>query len=71
MYERLFFTTSMTNTAERQIEALMLLGVPRGLAVDWDPTSAKVGLQQLRRFRGEIAPLEAVLVGPRTEPVAR
>ncbi len=71
MYERLFYTGPVANGAEHQSEALMLLGVPRGLSVDWDPTSAKVGLQQLRRFRGEIAPLEAVLVGPRTEPVAR
>ncbi len=29
----------------------------------WDPTTAKIGLQQLRRLRGEIAALEAVLVG--------
>ncbi len=63
MYERLFYAGDMTNVAEEQIEALMLLCPPRGLAVDWDPTTAKVGLQQLRRLRGEIAALEAVLVG--------
>ena len=53
----------MTNVAKRQIEALALLCLPRGLSVEWDPTTAKVGLQQLRRLRGEIAALEAVLVG--------
>ncbi len=62
-HERLFYTWTMTNCAEHQIEALMLLCVPRALSPDWVPASAKVGLRQLRRLRGEIAALEAVLVG--------
>lgn len=53
----------MTNIAEQQIGALALLRLPRGSSVHWDPTTAKIGLQQLRRLRGEIAALEAVLVG--------
>lgn len=53
----------MTTAAEQQIEALVLLCVPRGSSLHWDPSAAKIGLQQLRRLRGEIAALEAVLVG--------
>jgi hypothetical protein len=53
----------MANVAEGQIEALALLCVPRSSSLQWDPSAAKVGLQQLRRLRGEIASLEAVLVG--------
>ena len=53
----------MNNIAEQQIGALALLRLPRSSAVHWDPTTAKIGLQQLRRLRGEIAALEAVLVG--------
>jgi hypothetical protein len=53
----------MVNVAEHQIEALASLCLPRSSAVDWDPTAAKVGLQQVRRLRGELAAFEAVLVG--------
>ena len=53
----------MANTAAQQIEALALLCVPRSSSVHWDPTTAKIALQQLRRLRGELAALEAVLVG--------
>ncbi len=53
----------MAITAAQQIEALALLCVPRGSSAHWDPTTAKIGLQQLRRLRGELAALEAVLVG--------
>jgi hypothetical protein len=53
----------MANVAEHQIEALASLCLPRSSAVHWDPTAAKVALQQLRRLRGEIAAFEAVLVG--------
>ena len=53
----------MTNVAEQQIGALALLRLPRSSSVHWDPATAKIGLQYLRRLRGEIAGLEAVLVG--------
>ena len=53
----------MNNGATTQIEALTLLCLPRSSSTQWDPTTAKIGLQQLRRLRGEIASLEAVLVG--------
>ncbi len=53
----------MANVAEHQIEVLAVLCVPRSSSVHWDPTTAKIGLHQLRRLRGEIAALEAVLVG--------
>jgi hypothetical protein len=52
----------MANVAEHQIEALELLWVPRSSTMHWDPSAAKIGLQHLRRLRGEIAALEAVLV---------
>ncbi len=32
-------------------------------AMDWDPGAARLGLQELRRLRGELAAVEAVLVG--------
>jgi HNH endonuclease len=53
----------VVNVAEHQIETLASLCLPRSSAVDWDPTSAKVALQQVRRLRGELAAFEAVLVG--------
>jgi hypothetical protein len=53
----------MANVAEHQIETLASLCLPRSSAVDWDPTAAKVALQQVRRLRGELAAFEAVLVG--------
>lgn len=63
MYEHTFYTWGMANNATKQIEALTLLCLPRSSSTHWDPTTAKTGLQQLRRLRGEIAALEAVLVG--------
>ncbi len=53
----------MANVAAHQIETLASLCLPRSSAVHWDPSAAKIGLQQLRRLRGEIAAFEAVLVG--------
>ena len=41
---------------------LKSLRVPRVSSTDWDPTAAKLGLSELRRLRGEISALEAVLV---------
>jgi hypothetical protein len=63
MYELAFYTLDMAIVAEHQIRTLASVCLPRSSATDWDPTSAKIGLQQLRRLRGEIAALEAVLVG--------
>lgn len=45
-----------------QIETLASLCVPRSSVVQWDPSTAKIGLQHLRRLLGETAALEAVLV---------
>ncbi len=53
----------MDNGATAQVEALTLLCLPRSSSTQWDPATAKIGLQQLRRLRGEIALLEADLVG--------
>lgn len=53
----------MITAGAHQIEALALLCVPRGSSSDWDPASARVGLQQLRRLQGELDCLRAVLVG--------
>ena len=36
--------------------------MPRGSSTDWDPSAAKLGLSELRRLRGEMSALEAVLV---------
>ncbi len=46
-----------------QIGVLKGLCVPCVSSTDWDPTAAKLGLQELRRLRGELAAVEAVLVG--------
>ena len=53
----------MANSADHLIEALARVCLPRSSSVDWDVATAKVGLQHLRRLRGEMAALEAVLVG--------
>ena len=45
-----------------QIGVLRGFCVPRVLSTDWDPTAAKLGLCELRRLRGEMSALEAVLV---------
>jgi hypothetical protein len=63
IHKRLFYTDSMQVDALDQIETLGSLCLPRSSAVHWDTTTAKIGLQQLRRLRGEIASLEAVLIG--------
>ncbi len=60
--KRTFYNGELKNDATQQIEALTSLCVPRSSSTQWDPTAAKIGLQQLRRLRGEIASLEAVLV---------
>lgn len=52
----------MDGTALAQIGALKALCVPRVTYTDWDPTTARVGLTELRRLRGEVAALETVLV---------
>jgi hypothetical protein len=61
--KRTFYTLDMANVAEHQIKTLASLCLPRSSAMHWDPTAAKLALQQLRRLRGEIAAFEAVLVG--------
>ena len=53
----------MPTIVEQQIEALELLCLPRGRSADWDPTTARVGLHQVRRLQGELDALRAVLVG--------
>ncbi len=53
----------MPTTVEQQIRALELLRLPRASSTDWDPTTAKTGLQQLRRIEGQLDTLRAVLVG--------
>jgi hypothetical protein len=58
-----FYSEDVGNNALDQIETLASLCVPRSSATHWDASSCKVGLQQLRRLRGEIAALEAVLIG--------
>lgn len=63
MCEHMFYSFLMTTIAAHQIEALALLCVPRGSSAEWDPASARVGLQHLRRLQGEVDGLRAVLVG--------
>ena len=60
---RMFYNGSMSNAAEEQIEAYKRLSIPRACSADWDAGTAKVGLRELRRLRGELASAEAVLVG--------
>ena len=52
----------MNETASAQIGVLNRFSVPRISSTDWDPTGAKLGLRELRRLRGEMAALDAVLV---------
>ena len=52
----------MNETALAQIGVLNGFSVPRVSSTDWDSTAAKLGLTALRRIRGELAALEAVLV---------
>ena len=53
----------MTETALAQIEALSVLSLPRVSSMDWDPSTAKVALQGLRRVQGELDAFQAVLIG--------
>lgn len=63
MYERMFYSRSVTRTVDEQIGALKRLTLPRISATHWDVVGAKIALRELRRLRGELASAEAVLVG--------
>jgi hypothetical protein len=60
--ERTFYTRPMNETALAQIGDLKALCLPRVSSTHWDPTTAKLGLRELRRLRGQMAAVEAVLV---------
>ena len=53
----------MNETALGQIGGLKGVCLPRVSSTDWDPSGAKLALYELRRLRGEIESIEAVLVG--------
>ncbi len=53
----------MSTSAEEQIGVFKRLSVPRVSATDWNAGTAKLGLRELGRLRGELASAEAVLVG--------
>lgn len=53
----------MSETSLAQIGVLERLSVPRVSSTDWDPCEARIGLRELRRLRGQMAAMEAVLIG--------